>query len=89
MGSAAIPKQVVQYISMGYTAITNPILFLKVSGTTYANGYRVNYGSSSYRNYFATYNESTGEVRLYSQGVTYGQDMPAATINNIEVYLAS
>lgn len=89
MGQAAIPKQIVQYVSVGYATVTNPVLFLKVGGVTYANGYRVNYGSSSYRNYFPSYDEATGEIRLYCQAVTYGQDMPEATLYNIEVYLAS
>jgi hypothetical protein len=89
MAQAAIPQQAVQYVSVGYANVTNPILFLKVNGITYGNGYRVNYGGAGYRNFFASYDESTGEIRLYCQAVTYGADLPAEILYNIEVYLAS
>jgi hypothetical protein len=90
MASAPIPKQVVQSVYLGNAgSITNAVLFLTINGVTYENGYRVSYGSSGYRNYFPGYDSSTGAVYLYCQAITYGADMPAADLYNIEVYLAS
>ena len=89
MGQAAIPKQTIQYQSIGFSVLSNPLLFLKVNGVFYTNGYRINYGPSSYRNFFPSYDDVTGEIRLYCQAVTYGQDMPAETLADVEVYLAN
>lgn len=91
MGSAQIPKQTVQNVSLGFTTtgLINAITYLKIDGVVYANGYRVVYNSSSYRNYFAGYNPTTGEVKLYCQAVTYSTTIPAATLGIVEVLIAN
>lgn len=91
MPSATVPAQNVSYQVLGISSVlvSNPVLLLKVDGITYANGYKVYYNNSSYRNFFPVYDEQTGEVRLYCYSLTYGVTMPAITISNIEVYLAN
>lgn len=91
MPEAAIPTQAVHYVSLGIAdvLVNNPVLFLKVNGITYSNGYKFYDGNSSYRNFFPVYNEATGEVRLYCQTVNFGNTVPAITLTNIEVHLAN
>lgn len=91
MPSASVPSQSVSYQVLGTSSVlvSNPVLLLKVNDITYANGYKVYYGNSSYRNFFPVYDEQTGEIRLYCYSLTYGTTMPAITLSNIEVHLAN
>ena len=91
MPTEAVPAQKVDYVSLGVAdvLVNNPVLLLKVNGITYANGYKVYSTNSSYRNFFPIYNETTGEVRLYCQSITFGNTLPAVTLPNIEVHLAN
>jgi hypothetical protein len=91
MPTAAVPSQNVSYKVLGITdvLVSNPVLFLKVAGVTYANGYKVYYGSSSFRNFFPVYNEQSGEIRLYCYALTYGTTLPSITLSNIEVHIAN
>lgn len=91
MPTAAVPAQRIDYVSLGIAdvLVSNPVLFLKVNGVTFANGYKIYSTNSSYRNFFPVYNETTGEVRLYCQSITFGNTLPPVTLSNIEVYLAN
>lgn len=89
MGQAVIPTQGLQYTTVGYVAanLADPILILKVNGIGYANGYRVTYAGDTYRNFFPTYEQSTGEIRLYCQAVNYSMPNPEITLGLVEVYV--
>ena len=89
MGQAVIPTQDLQYTTVGYVAanLADPILLLKIDGISYANGYRINYNSDTYRNFFPSYEQSNGEIRLYCQAVNYSTATPAQTLGTVEVYI--
>jgi hypothetical protein len=89
MAQAVIPTQGLQYTTVGYVTanLTDPILILKVNGVGYSNGYRITYSGDTYRNFFPTYESSTGEIRLYCQAVNYSTPTPAASLGTVEVYL--
>jgi hypothetical protein len=86
-----VPAQAVQSVSVGYVTagLSNPTLFLVVGGVAYGTGVRVTYTDAAFRYYFPTYNQSTGEVRLYCHVVTYKYDIPAQTVGPVEVYIAN
>lgn len=90
MGSAAIPGQTIQSANLGVTTpgLFNAIPYLKVGGVVYANGYRVDYNNTNFRNYFAGYNPDNGLITLYCQVVCYNYTIPAETLNGVEVLLA-
>ena len=90
MGSANIPGQVIQETSVGYiqTGLSNVILFLKINGIVYPNGYRIAYNSDNIRDYFAGYNPSTGQIKLYCRIVAYNYTIPAESLT-VEVLIAN
>ena len=84
MGQAYIPTQTLDYFTLGTTTIIDPTLILVVSGVGYANGYTVSY-TNGFRNFFPIY--EAGNIYLYCHTVAYGEDIPAYSISNIEVYI--
>jgi len=84
MGSATIPTQRIDSVLVGTTQTVSPSLMLKVDGVAYSNGYRITY-YAGYRNIFPGYDSVSGNVYLYCQNVAFGEDLPAISINNVEV----
>lgn len=86
MGSAIIPTQRVDSIEVGSTTIVDPLLLVKADGIVYSNGYRITY-NAGYRNIFPGYNSSNQKVYLYCHSIAYGEDLPAISLNNVEVLI--
>lgn len=86
MPSITIPTQQLRTTVVGRTTVINPVLMLKVDGVVYVNGYRIGY-NIGYRHIFPGYNQSTGDILLYSHSIAYGEDLPAISLNNVEVLL--
>lgn len=91
MGSINVPGQTIQQTSVGFiqTGLSNVILFLKINGVIYSNGYRITYSNDgNVRDYFAGYNPSNGQIKLYCRVVGYNQTIPQETLS-LEVLVAN
>ena len=86
MGSAYVPSSTVESQLVGNTSISNPQMLLSVNGTTYANGFRVTL-TGGYRNFFLSYNASTGDVYIVCHTICYGADLPEYVLSNVEVLI--
>jgi hypothetical protein len=71
-------------IYVGNTAVNNPYIMLVIDGVAYPSGYRINY-NAGYRNLCGAYDTNTGNVFVRSQGIAYGEPLPAYNLNNLEV----
>ena len=86
MGSAYIPSHQIQSIEVGSTTVANPYPMLVVGGTAYPNGFRVNY-AGGYRNIYASYDPANNKIYLQCVVTAYGEDLPAYTLSNVEIYV--
>ena len=80
------PNRTITSILIGNTTTTPMYFFLKLDGVTYMNGLVKTYAGQGYRNYFATYELSSGNVYLTCEATVMLGTLAADTINNIEVY---
>lgn len=88
MGRAYYPTQTIEIILVGSVSsgvTTASFLLLAVDGTVYANGYRINY-NRGYRLFSPTL-DSNGNVSIVCITVAYGEDLPAMSLNNVEVHV--
>jgi hypothetical protein len=86
MGSIYVPKLQVQSVEVGTTAISNPLIFIKLNGIIYANGSRIDIGGG-YRDVYGTYDPATGKVYLTSYTFAVSGTVPASSFSNVEVLL--
>lgn len=84
MGQAYIPAQTVVDIEVGTTSVVNPYVSIVVNGVAYPNGYRVEY-AGGFRNFCGAYDSATGKLYVRCHSIAYAEDLPAFTLNNLEV----
>lgn len=88
--TSPVPTFTITQTIVGSTTVSNPVLFLKVGGTVYAQGYRITYGTNSsegYRNIYPAYDSSTGNILIVCQTLAVQADLPAITLSDVGVYV--
>lgn len=88
--TSPVPTFTITQSIVGSTTISNPVLFLKIGGAIYAQGYRITYGTASsggYRNIYPAYDSATGNILIVCQSLAVQADLPAITLNDIGVYI--
>ena len=83
--TCSLQSQLVGNIPSSVVTAT-PLLFVKVDGVTYVNGYRFN-TTGGFRNVYASYVASTGNVYLNSYTFAVSDTVPAWSTSNVEVLL--
>lgn len=90
MGSLYIPTCNARSVLVGNVSssvvTTAPLIFIKIDGIIYANGYRFN-TVGGYRSIFGSYVSSTGNVYLNSYTFAVTDTVPAWSSSNVEVML--
>lgn len=90
MGSLAIPKcglesKLVKNIDPNLVTAA-PLLFVKIDGVTYANGFKFNTGGG-FRLIFPSYDSATGNVYLNSYTFAVNGTVPSWSAYDVEVLL--
>ena len=83
--TCSIQTQLVGNISSSVVT-ASPLIFIKLDGIIYANGYRFN-TTGGYRNVYGSYVSSTGNVYLNSYTFAVTDTVPAWSPSSVEVML--
>jgi hypothetical protein len=91
MGSAKIPNLESQLVNVGTTNIVDPTFFIKYEGKLYSNSFVIvpNNSAGTTRRVIYVVTDTSGNVGLLSVGTGYEPDLPAVTLEDIEIYIVS